>query len=71
MFLWFHVRCINSVKIHPERITRNDRKIAKSILARLKQKIAFALMCFGMKTSWFFQFTFQIKNLKTQWIYYL
>ena len=28
-------------------------------------------MCFVMKTSWFFQFTFQIKNLKTQWIYYL
>ena len=31
MFLWFHVRCINSVKIHPERITRNDRKIANSL----------------------------------------
>ena len=31
-FLWFHVRCINSVKIHLERITRNDRKIANSQL---------------------------------------
>ena len=30
-FLWCHVRCINSVKIHPERITRNDRKIANSL----------------------------------------
>ena len=43
----------------------------KKILARLKKRIIFALMCFVMKISWFFQFTFQIKNLKTQWIYYL
>ena len=26
-------------------------------------------MCFFMKISWFFQFIFQIKILKTQWIY--
>ena len=30
-FLWQHVRCINSVKIHPERITRNVRKIANGL----------------------------------------
>ena len=30
-FLWCHIRCINSVKIHPERITRNDRKTANSL----------------------------------------
>ena len=30
-FLWCHIRCINSVEIHPERITRNDRKIANSL----------------------------------------
>ena len=30
-FLWFDVRHINPVKIHPERITQNDRKIANSL----------------------------------------
>ena len=42
----------------------------KNILAKFKQKTTFASMCFDTKTSWFFQFTFRIKNLKTQWIYY-
>ena len=42
----------------------------KKILARLKQKII-ASMCFVIKTSRFFQSTFQIKNVKTRWIYYL
>ena len=27
-------------------------------------------MCFVMKMSWFFQFMFLIKNVKTLWIYY-
>ena len=36
----------------------------RNILERLKQKIIFALMCLVTKTSWFFQFTFQIKNFK-------
>ena len=40
----------------------------KKILARLKQKASFALMCFVTKIRWLFQFTFQIKNLKTRWI---
>ena len=40
----------------------------KKILARLKRKIIFSLMCFLTKTSWFFQSTFQIKNLKIQQI---
>ena len=40
----------------------------KKILAKLKEKPIFALMCLVMKMGWFFQFTFQIKNLKTQWI---
>ena len=30
----------------------------KKILARLKQKTAFALMCFAMNISWVFQSTF-------------
>ena len=33
-----------------------------------KKQTIFALMCFVMKTNWLFQFTFQIKNLKTWWI---
>ena len=38
----------------------------KKILARLRWKTIFASMCLVMKMSWFFQFTFQIKNVKTQ-----
>ena len=62
-FLWCHVRHINPVKIHPERITWEDKKLAndlvmmelnfpceKKILARLKRR-TFALTCFVMKTS--------------------
>ena len=30
-FLWCHVRHINHVKIHPERITREDKKLAKEL----------------------------------------
>ena len=37
----------------------------KKILARLKKRIISASMCLVMKMSWFFQFTFRIKNLKT------
>ena len=80
-FLWCHVRHINSVKMHPERFTQNHKKLVndlnydglnflceKKILATLKQKTTFSLMCIVMKTSWLFQFTFHIKNLKTRWI---
>ena len=31
MFLWCHVRHINPVKIHPERITRKDKKLVNSL----------------------------------------
>ena len=80
-FLWCHARHIYPVKIHPERITQNDEKLVNGldydglsflckgkILARLKLKTIFELMCFVMKTSWFFQSTFQMKNLKNRWI---
>ena len=30
-FLWCHVRHINPVKIHPERITREDKKLANNL----------------------------------------
>ena len=31
MFLWCHVRHINPVKIHPERITQTDKKLANNL----------------------------------------
>ena len=78
-----HVRHINPVKEHPERITREDKNLLnisimmeliflckKKILVRLKQKPIFVLMCLVTKMVWFFQFLFQIKNLKTRYIYY-
>ena len=78
-FLWCHVRHINPVNMHPEKITPEDKKLAndliimelnflckKKILAILKKRTIFALTCFVMKTSWFFQSIFQIKNLKTR-----
>ena len=30
-FLWCHVRHINPIKIHPERITQNDQKLANNL----------------------------------------
>ena len=80
-FLWCHVSHINPVKIHLVRIIQTDKELVsdldydgikllgqETVLARLKQKSKFALMCIIMKTNWFFQSTFQIKSLKTQWI---
>ena len=40
----------------------------KEILTGLKWKTIYALMCLVMRMSYFFQFIFQIKNLKTLWI---
>ena len=61
MFLWCHDKHINPVKIRPERITWEDKKLVKSldydflcekkVLAGLKKETAFALMCFVMKTN--------------------
>ena len=80
-FLWCHVRHINPVKIHPEELHGKIKNLLmilimielnflceKKILARLKKRTIFALTCFDMKTDRLFQFTFQIKNLKTRWI---
>ena len=30
-FLWCHVRHVNPVKIHPERITREDKELANNL----------------------------------------
>ena len=61
-FFWCHVRHINPIKIHPGITTKEDKNLLKilimiklnflckkKILARLKQKIIFALMCLVTK----------------------
>ena len=79
-FLWCHFRHINPSKEHPEIILKKlTKKILKSlimielsfpckkkILARLKKRKIYALMCLVIKMGWFFQFTFQIKIFKNQ-----
>ena len=53
---WYHIRHLNPLKIHPERITKADKSVvndldyegiefpvSKKILARLKTEIIFAL----------------------------
>ena len=80
-FLWCHVRHVNPVETHPERISQNGQNLGndldydgikfpvrEKILARLKKRATFALICFVLKISRLFQSTFQIKNLKTGWI---
>ena len=83
-FLWCHVRHINPVKIHPERITLEDKKLVNSLnydgvgfpvwendFSKIEKRIALSLICFIIKTKWSFQFTFKIKNLKPWWIWCL
>ena len=61
-FLWCHIRHLNLVKRHPERITKEDRNIAddldyeginfpvsKKIITELKDKTIFPLMYFVIK----------------------
>ena len=85
MFLWCHVRHINLSNKHPERI-KNDKQIAEELdydefefpvrekdFNKIEKYIyiyIYVLMCLVMKIDWFFQFIFQIKNLKIQWICY-
>ena len=61
-FLWGHIRHLNPLKTHPQRITKVDKKwstifvlkglnvmFLNKILARLDKKVIFALMNFVMK----------------------
>ena len=71
-FSWFHVRHINPLKEHPERIKKTDKKIAEKLNYDenefLVQEKDFSKI--EVKNSYenklVFQFMFQIKNLKTQ-----
>ena len=63
-FLWCHVRHINPINIHPEKITKEDKKFVSDLdydgtefpvrekdFSRIEIKPAFALTCFVMKTN--------------------
>ena len=79
MFLWCHVRHLNSIDKNPQRITKKKIKnwlvnlimkgliflFQRKIIVKLKCKIKFVLMCFVMKINWFILFNYQIKNLVT------
>ena len=81
-FLWCHVRHINLSNKNPERIKKTDKKFAEELnydgiefpvqekdFNKIKKNI-YALMYLVITIDWFFQFIFQIKNLKIQWVYY-
>ena len=63
-FLWCHVRHINPLIDHPEIIKKTDKKIAEKYFSKIEVKKNICVNMFN----WFFQFMFQIKNLKGQWI---
>ena len=80
-FLWCHIRHLNPLKIHPERITKVDKKLfmilimrglnflfQKRIIAELKNKIIFALMYSVMKIIRLILLIYQIKSLIILWI---
>ena len=80
-FLLCHVRHINPSKEHPERILKTDKKIAEKLdydgiefrvqekdFSKIEVKSNICINVFGYENGWFSQFTFQINNLKTQWI---
>ena len=79
-FLWCHVRHINPLKISPEKLTREDKKLVNDLnydrvwfpvrekdFSKIEKRTTFALTCFIMKISWFLQSTIQIKNVKPRW----
>ena len=80
-FLWCHVRHINPSKEYPERIKKNWQKIAEKLdhdriellmqekyFSNIEVKNNICINVFAYENKLIFQFMFQIKNLKTQWI---
>ena len=80
-FLWCHVRHINHLKEHPERITKTDKKIVEKLdydgiefpvqekdFNKIEMMNYICINMFGYGNKLGFQFVFQIKNLKTLWI---
>ena len=82
-FLWCHIRHINSLKEHPERIKKIDKKTACNLLnydeiefpveekdfEKIEVQNNICINVFYYENRWFFQFMFLVKNLKTLWIY--
>ena len=46
MFLWCHVRHINPVKIHPERITKVDKKLVEDLILKTETKNTICIYVF-------------------------
>ena len=82
MFLWCHVRHINPLKEHPERITKIDRKIACNLnygriefpveekdfeKIEVQNNICINVSCY--ENEMVFPIMHLIRNLKTLWIY--
>ena len=82
-FSWCHVRHMNPLKEHPERILKIDKEIACSLnyekikfpveekdFKKIEVKNSICINVFGYENQahWFFQFMCLIKNLKTLWI---
>ena len=62
-FLWCHIRHLNPLKIHPERITKADKNMVidldyEGIEFSVSKKILaiFALTCFVKRVVWFILF---------------
>ena len=80
-FLWFHIRYLNLIDKNPQKITKKIKNLLinlimkgliflfqRKIIAKLKCKIKFVLMCFVMKIKKFILFIYQIINLMIVWI---
>ena len=77
-FLWCHIRHLNPLKIHPERIAKVDEKmindlnyegikfpVSKRDYCKFEKKnICINVFCYEC-----FLFMYQIKNLRISWIY--
>ena len=75
---WCQIKHSNSLKTHPEGITKADKKtfddrdyegfgfsMSKKDFSKIKRKMIFALMCFVTKVSWLIMFIYHIRSLKT------
>ena len=80
-FLWCHVRYLNLIKRYPERIKKEEKRLANNLnyegiefplskndYCMIENKILFALTCFVTKIELFTRFTYLAKHLVTIWI---
>ena len=80
-FLWCHVSHINPIMIHPERITRENKKVANDLdydrvefpvqekdLSDIEKKNNICINVFCYENKLTFPIYVSVKNLKTRWI---